>query len=106
MASFMEVPAEEMAKGDFLGVAGTGVSSCDVACGGGCVAGTGGAALCAVCGVCCCACWAGAGGAAGFGGPGRRWSISLRKVSLVGVLVCAMRFLSESTSVLGRFTLS
>src|SRR5579871_4028208 len=107
IASFTEAPGEAMVNGDFLGGAGAGDSSCAVAGGVGCTAGTG-AAVCAVAGFCCIACWPGGGGREALGGPGLRASISLRNVSLstVGVLVCAMRFLSEVMLVLGGFTLS
>src|SRR5438270_390311 len=97
-----------MANGDFLGVTGAGDSSCAVAGGVGCTAGTG-AAVCAVAGFCCIACWPAGGGGEALGGPALRASISLRRVSLstVGVFVCAMRFLSEVMLVfLGGFTLS
>src|SRR6476646_4077544 len=80
IASFTEAPGEAMANGDFLGATGTGDST-----------------------------WAVAGGGEALGGPALRASISLRRVSLstVGVLVCAMRFLSEVMLVfLGGFTLS
>src|SRR5438270_3409821 len=96
-----------MANGDFFGVAGAGDSSCAVAGDVGCTAGTG-AAVCAVAGFCCIAGWPAGGGGEALGGPALRASIILRKVSLstVGVFVCAMRFLSEVTLVLGGFTLS
>src|SRR5438270_3656701 len=95
-----------MANGDFFGVAGAGDSTCAVAGGVGCTAGTG-AAGCAVAGFCCIACWPAGGGGEALGGPALRASISLRNVSLstVGVFVCAIRFLSEVMLVLGGFTL-
>src|SRR6185312_6724337 len=107
MASFTEAPGEAMANGDFLGAAGAGDSTLAVVCGGGCVEGAG-AGACAVAGFCCCATWPEGGGGEAFGGPALRASINLRRVSLstVGVLVCAMRFLSEVMLVLGGFTLS
>src|SRR6478736_2066652 len=108
IASFTEAPGDAMAKGDFLGAAGTGDSTWAVAGGGGWTAGTG-AVDCAVAGFCCGACWPAGGGGEALGGPGLRASISLRNVSLstVGVFVCAMRFLSEVMLVfLGGFTLS
>src|ERR1700724_3611791 len=103
----LEAPGEAMANGDFFGAAGAGDSSWAVAGGGGGVSGTG-ALFCAVAGFCCIACWPDGGGGEAFGGPGLRSSISLRNVSLstVGVLVCAIRFLSEVMFVFGGFTLS
>src|SRR5882724_3229968 len=107
MAWLTAEPGEPTANGFLFVGLGKGASNLAV-CAGGC--GAMGSVPCVVDGCSCADCWGGAdgGAAGGFGRPGRRASRSLRIVSLfsAGVRDCAIRFMSETTSVLGGFTLS
>src|SRR5260370_41275561 len=103
MAWFTDDPGEATANGFLAGcVGGWAVVICAVCevCGGCCCCGV--VCGCAICASgLACATWGAGLGAAGA--PGRRASIHLRMVSLsgAGARICARRFWSESTSVLG-----